>query len=114
LVTVWQLHQLGVAEQAIAYRTSVGRLHLIFRGVYADHSEITQKARFLAAVLSVGPDALLSHRSAAILWGFWPGDPGDPGDPDDETTPVDVTVPWRIRQRDDGIRIHVAGSRRKT
>jgi very-short-patch-repair endonuclease len=85
-----------------------GRLHLIFRGVYAvGHSEITQKARFLAAVLSVGPDALLSHRSAAILWGFWPGDPGDPGDPDDETTPVDVTVPRRIRQRDDGIRIHV-------
>jgi very-short-patch-repair endonuclease len=50
---------------------------------------------FLAAVLALGDDAVLSHFAAAALWNFWTG----------TTTPVDVTLPRKIRSRR-GIRVH--------
>jgi very-short-patch-repair endonuclease len=41
--------------------------------VYAvGHTSLSQSARWLAAVLACGPGALLSHRSAAALWGLRP------------------------------------------
>jgi very-short-patch-repair endonuclease len=43
--------------------------------VYAvGHDALTLHARFMAAVLACGPAAVLSHRSAAALWGFLPWD----------------------------------------
>lgn len=43
------------------------------RGVYAlGHAELRREGFVLAAVLSLGDDALLSHRSAARLWGMRP------------------------------------------
>jgi very-short-patch-repair endonuclease len=51
----------------------MGRLHSLHRGVYAvGHRDVSPLGRFLAAVLAVGEGAVLSHISAAILWGFWP------------------------------------------
>ncbi len=48
-----------------------GRLHPVHRGVYAvGHPAISRHGRSLAAVLSSGSGALLSHRSAAWLWGM--------------------------------------------
>ena len=49
----------------------------------------------MAAVLSCGPAALLSHESAACLWGFWPRAEG-----------IDVTVPRAISRRRPGLRVH--------
>jgi very-short-patch-repair endonuclease len=41
------------------------------RGVYAvGHLVISREARWMAAVLSSGPGAVLSHHSAAALWGM--------------------------------------------
>ena len=48
----------------------------------------------MAAVLACGPDAVLSHRSAAALWRIVPRWPW----------PVDVTAP--TRRRHSGIRVH--------
>ncbi len=43
----------------------------IHRGVYAvGHRALTERSRRMAAVLACGPGALLSHRSAAALWGL--------------------------------------------
>ena len=71
VVAVWQLLELGLGRGAIQYRVSIGRLHLVHRGVYAvGHRKLTRHGHWMAAVLGYGPDAVLSHRSAAALWGI--------------------------------------------
>jgi very-short-patch-repair endonuclease len=71
VVTRGQLLTLGLGPDSIKHRISKGRLHPIFRGVYAvGRPEVDQSGRWMAAVLSCGPGALLSHRSAAALWGL--------------------------------------------
>jgi very-short-patch-repair endonuclease len=46
-------------------------LHFVHTGVYAvGRRELEQKGLWLAAVLACGPTAVLSHGSAAALWGF--------------------------------------------
>ena len=45
-----------------------GWLHRLHRGVYSvGHTRLSVKGRWTAAVLACGPDAVLSHRSAAAL-----------------------------------------------
>jgi very-short-patch-repair endonuclease len=62
---------------AIEHRVATGRLHLISRGVYAvGRRDLTPHGRWMAAVLACGDGAVLSHRSAAELWGIareWEG-----------------------------------------
>jgi hypothetical protein len=71
IVGVKQLQRLGFARDAIARRVQSGRLHRLYRGVYAvGHPALGRAARWLAAVLACGEGAVLSHRSAAALWGL--------------------------------------------
>ena len=66
-----QLIELGLSEAAIARRMRSGRLLPLHRGVYAvGHSGLPLRGVWLAAVLASGKGALLSHRSAAALWGM--------------------------------------------
>lgn len=66
-----QLLAIGVTRGAIRRRLTAGRLHPIYLGVYAvGHRAITRHGRWMAAVLACGDGALLSHRSAAALWGL--------------------------------------------
>jgi len=66
-----QLLDLGLSVRAIEHRLKTGRLHLLRRGVYAvGRPEIGHKGRWMAAVLSCGRGTVLSHRSAAALWGI--------------------------------------------
>jgi hypothetical protein len=66
-----QLLALGVGEEAIKLRLEAGRLSALHREVYAvGHRRISQRGWWWAAVLAYGDGALLSHRSAAVLWGF--------------------------------------------
>jgi very-short-patch-repair endonuclease len=66
-----QLRDLGLTARSIEARLRVGRLIRLHRGVYAvGHTALTRRSRELAAVFACGPGALLSHRSAAALWGI--------------------------------------------
>ena len=66
-----QLLELGFGERWIERRLWEGRLHAVHRNVYAvGHLRLTTRSRWWAAVLAYGPGALLSHRTAAVLWGF--------------------------------------------
>jgi len=79
-----QLRELGFDNAAIARRIRAGRLHRLHRGVYAvGHTVLSRNGAYLAAVLACGPYAVLSHRSAAALWGLRPSD----------APRIDVTVP---------------------
>src|SRR5262249_28037317 len=71
LVSRRQLERLGFEESAINRRLRLGRLHRIHAGVFAvGHPLISRRGRWMAAVLALGDGAVLSHRSAAALWGL--------------------------------------------
>jgi len=66
-----QLLELGVGLGAIQRRREGGILVPVFSGVFAlGHRRIDQRGRWMAAVLVCGPGAVLSHGSAAQLWGL--------------------------------------------
>lgn len=66
-----QLLALGIGEDAIDHRLAVGRLYRVQDGVYSvGHRLITKHGWWLAAVLASGSKAVLSHHSAAALWGL--------------------------------------------
>jgi very-short-patch-repair endonuclease len=95
VVAVWQLLQLGLGRDAIQYRASIGQLHRVHHGVYAvGYRTLTPKGHRMAAVLAYGPDALLSHQTAAAQWGI-----GQP------STKFHVTTPT-TRQSRPAIRAH--------
>jgi predicted transcriptional regulator of viral defense system len=71
VVTIEQLRDAGLGAGAIDLRVRNGRLHRLYRGVFAvGHARITQEGRWLAAVFALGEGAVLSHASAAALWGI--------------------------------------------
>lgn len=73
VVTRSQLLGFGIGSRSIEHRIAKRRLHPLWRGVYAvGRREVSQTGRWMAAVLACGPSALLSHRSAAALWGIAP------------------------------------------
>ncbi|MEA2332732.1 MAG: hypothetical protein QOH58_2870 [Thermoleophilaceae bacterium] len=89
-----QLLELGLGRGAIGRRVEAARLHVVHRGVYAvGRRRLTRMGVWMAAVLACGPDAVLSHRSAAALWGMRSGAPHC----------VEVSAPGRVGERD-GIR----------
>jgi very-short-patch-repair endonuclease len=71
VVSVWQMADLGYSDEALRHARKSGRIHPVHRGVYAvGHAQLPRHGKCLAAVLSCGDGALLSHRSAAWLWGL--------------------------------------------
>jgi very-short-patch-repair endonuclease len=97
LVTLEQLRGLGISRSAVYQRARGGRLHRVHEGVYAvGYSQLTREGRWMAAVLAGGSNAVLSHRSAAALWGIRDVDRGS----------VDVTAPNRRGRHPSGIDAH--------
>ncbi len=97
VVALDQLGALGLQPGGVAHRLLAGRLHRLHAGVYAvGHMRLTQRGRWMAAVLACGDGALLSHRSASELWGI-----GSHGE-----IRTDVTVPDRSGRRRPNIAIH--------
>jgi very-short-patch-repair endonuclease len=94
-----QLLSLGFGNEAIKLRLDSGRLHAVHREVFAvGHPRIPEPGRRWAAVLAYGKGTLLSHRSAAALWGL----------ARQRSSLIDVTAPvgrQGIRRRE-GIFIH--------
>jgi hypothetical protein len=63
--------ELGFSKAAIEHRLRKGRLHQASKGVYlVGWARLTRERRWMVAVLACGDGAMLSHRSAAALWGF--------------------------------------------
>jgi len=93
-----QLRALGLRRGAIEHRIRSGRLIPIRRGVYAvGHVRLSSAGLAMAAVLALGEGAVVSHRTAAALWGIRPSSSGR----------VDVTVPARAgRRARAGIAVH--------
>lgn len=89
-----QLLALGFSSREIEHRVARGRLHLVMRGVYAvGWPTLTRKQWWMAAVLACGEGALLSHCSAAALWGIEA----------ERNRKIDVSVRRRTRLRRPGI-----------
>jgi hypothetical protein len=98
VIAARQLIALGFGRRAIENRVRAGQLHVWYRGVYAvGHRALTREGRWLAAVLAVGPGAVLSHRTAAALWGIRPT----------ARARIEVTVPVKRRSVGD-IQLHHA------
>jgi very-short-patch-repair endonuclease len=97
VIARWQLVALGYSRAAIRQRVESGRLHATWRGAYAvGRPELTREGRWMAAVLACGPDAALSHDSAAALWEIAP-------QRDEE---IHLSVPNRTNPRAAGLRVH--------
>jgi very-short-patch-repair endonuclease len=92
-----QLLALGFNAREIEHRVARRRLHPVMRGVYAvGWPRLTRERRWMAGVLACGEDAVLSHRSAAALWGIGA----------EKADEIDVSVRRRTRLRRSGIRVH--------
>src|SRR4051794_31081070 len=69
-----QLLDAGIPAHVLDARLATRRLVPVHRGVYAlGHRQLRPEGRWLAAVLARGPLAVLSHQTAALLWGIWDG-----------------------------------------
>jgi transcriptional regulator with AbiEi antitoxin domain of type IV toxin-antitoxin system len=91
------MFELGYGAKAIEHRIAKGRLHPIWRGVYAiGRPALTQRGRWMAAVLGCGPNAFLSHESAAALWMIRESRPRE----------INISVLTMSNRRREGIVIH--------
>lgn len=71
VVTRDELLDLGFTRHAISHRVEEGDLHRVWNGVYAvGRPDLTRHGWWMAAVKACGPGAMLSHASAAALWGI--------------------------------------------
>jgi len=70
VVAKQQLRDLGLSDDSVDRRVRQGRLLRVQRGYAVGHDDLRDKGRWLAAVLASGDGAVLSHRSAAALWGL--------------------------------------------
>lgn len=71
VVTRRQLRALGLSDDAIDGRVRKGSLARVGRGVFAaGHGALTDRGRWMTAVLGCVDGTQLSHRSAAALWGM--------------------------------------------
>ena len=97
VVSLAQLEALGMTATAVRKRVARGSLYPVHRGVYAvGHRVLPSKGRLMAAALGCGRGAVLSHRSAAALWGIHPGGSGR----------VEVSSPGRTGRKLPGISVH--------
>ncbi len=82
---------------AIEHAIRLGRLHPVFRGVYAlGHPNVGERGRLHAATLACGESAFVSHRSAAALLRLIDKGPAV----------IDVIAPGAHGRKLDGIRFH--------
>jgi very-short-patch-repair endonuclease len=99
VVTLEQLIEAGLGRGAIAHRVQARAMQRMHRRVYLiGAAPPSPVARARGAVLAVGAGAVLSHRSAAEMFGLLPEAGGD--------VDVDVTIVGRNPGVHPGIRVH--------
>ncbi len=95
LVTIAQLRELDIPDATFADGVARGRLHPVFHGVYSvGHRYLTPHARLLAATLACGEGSVVSHGTAAWLYGMSDWLPGE----------IDVIAPIEAGRKIAGIR----------
>lgn len=95
-VTREQLLSEGISRHVVDRQAKTGALHRRHHGVYiVGHLALAPLAQEAAALLACGEDAVISHRSAAYLWGLI----------DEPPEEVEVTVIGRSRRRQAGLRV---------
>jgi very-short-patch-repair endonuclease len=88
--------QLGLGKATIAEWVRAGHLHPLYRGVYAyGHTALSQKGKWMAAILAAGDGAVLARMSAAALVRITKRTPAR----------IDVLVP-KPRKSQPGFRAH--------
>lgn len=98
VVTARQLRRHGLTAGAIRHRLGTGRLHPLWRGVYAvGRPQVSREGRWLAATLACGPHAGVSGDDALVLYGIRAGL---------RRGPIHVSVPRAERHAHRGIRVH--------
>lgn len=103
LITRDDVFDLGGSDEMVMSRLESGLWTRVHPGVYQiDRRPLDWESRLLAAALACGPDALVSHRAALVLWGM------------DGVTraPLEVTMPFGNLAVPDGVIVH--RSRRPT
>jgi very-short-patch-repair endonuclease len=97
VVTREELLARGMSRRAIEHQIAIGRLFVLYRGVYAvGRPDLSPMDQRLAAVRALGPGAFLSHTSAGQVWDLVGG----------ALHPVHVTVTGSGRVQRRGIRAH--------
>lgn len=103
MVSREQLLELGLSTMAIRHRAAKGRLHPVYRGVYAvGRPELTHEGRLMAAVLRCGPGAAVSHEAAGTHWRILP----ERHTRHAALTPIDISVNAAVVRTPPGIRVH--------
>jgi predicted transcriptional regulator of viral defense system len=101
LISLEQLRDLGMDRSTAQKRVDAGTLHRLHTGVYVvGYFRSTHRQQLMAAALACGPDAVVSHRSAAALWGLR----------EDGRLSIDVTAPNRRGRVPKEIDAHRDGS----
>jgi very-short-patch-repair endonuclease len=97
VIARFQLLEFGYSRHGIQSRIKQGRLHRLWPGVYAvGRPDVDRFGRWMAAVLYCGRGAMISHGSAAALFGFG-----------EEGSDIEVSVlAHRCPRSCTGIRVH--------
>jgi hypothetical protein len=100
MLTRGQALACGLSEDAVRARLASGRWRQWYPGIYAAFTgEVPRIAALWAAVLRAGPDAILSHQSAAELAGLL----------DQPAEPIHVTIPATRRITGiSGVAVHLS------
>ena len=99
-ITAAQLRELGFSYDHIRRAVADRRLHPIWRGVYAvGRPQLDQLGYWMGAVLACGRGAVLSHESAAALWGIV----------EQRGSHIEVSIPAARRAARTGVVVHRRG-----
>jgi very-short-patch-repair endonuclease len=95
LISIWQLRDVGVPRSTITESVVHGRLHPVFHGVYSvGHRHLTVYGRMLAATMACGEGSVVSHGTAAWIYGMRDWQPKE----------IDVIAPVEAGRKIAGIR----------
>jgi Transcriptional regulator, AbiEi antitoxin len=97
VVTARQLLNAGVGPNAVTAKVERGWLRRLHRGVYAVGALESELTAPTAALAAYGRNAILSHRTAAVLWRLLPYRAQDP---------VDITLLNANRRSRPGVTVH--------
>jgi hypothetical protein len=74
VISVPQAVSAGMSAKTVRHQVRAGRWQVMRRGVYATFTgKATRGAELWAVLLRAGPEAVLSHQTAAELWGLLTG-----------------------------------------